>query len=439
MLIRRKKQFDEIFPAFAKGAYHDVLLPVMVSDGVDRSEEDRQAKLEEDKRLSGRLDPYAQREAGRIAEEAEKRRLAELAAKPSMPSWKFKKLGKKAVTHRLFNEALIPVAKPNVTSIVKEDRERKRMALLHEFWIALGGTRRIALPVKGWRGDLTALAESMPNFACVVDYLAGEFALAEMSKKPPRLAPMLLGGPPGVGKTTFARKLAGLFKTNFLSISMETAQTATALSGSEQYWGNSKPGQLFELLVEGEFANPVVLIDEVEKARNAHGYDPGAALYGLLEPSSAATWRDLSVPYLKIDASRVMWILTSNKKHLVAQPLLSRMRVFDIAGLTPAQSGTTARRIFKDVVDGLAIDFDTDLSGAIATKMATLSPREMHRVARELVARAALAGRRHVAMSDLVSLISPPSGAGLNTRVSVTVVEVSTQAMPDEAKGATKH
>ena len=322
-------------------------------------------------------------------------------------------------------------------STVKDEREKERLAVVHQFWAALGGRRRIALPIPEWRVALAGLAMEMPNFSAVLDYLAGEFALAELAKQAPVLAPMMLDGPPGVGKTTFARKLADLFRTSFISISMETAQTAAALSGSEQYWSNSKPGQLFSVLMEGEFANPVVLVDEIDKARAARDYDPAAALYCLLEPGSAARWSDLSAPYLTLDASRVMWILTSNVKQRVPLPLLSRMRVFDIASLTVDQASQTARRIFAEVVKTLGIDFESELPSAIAKVMATASPREMRRVAREMVARAVLAGRRQVIADDFGNL-GQVAGTTRTTRMSVTV-EVSTDTVDDEAATATKH
>ena len=442
-MASRTKQFDNVFPAFVSSAEHTALLPVIVSEGIDRDRAAQDAAAAAARSLagSGSLEKAASWEQSvrdRQAAAEEQRKAEEAANNPVLPAWKSKRMGRKRFTHRVYDETVLASkSSASLLTTVKDERERKRLAVVHRFWVALGGRRQIAVPIPEWRAALSALAVEMPNFSAVVDYLAGEFALAELAKQPPLLAPILLDGPPGVGKTTFARKLADLFRTGFISISMETAQTAAALSGSEQYWGNSKPGQLFSVLMEGEFANPVVLVDEIDKARAAHDYDPAAALYGLLESGSAARWSDLSVPYLTLDASRVMWILTSNVKQRVPLPLLSRMRIFDIASLSADQAHQAAKRIFAEVVKALGIDFESELPGATTKLMATASPREMRRMAREMVARAVLAGRRRVVTDDLGSL---GLGAATNktTRVSVTF-EVSEETIEDESATATKH
>ena len=437
------KKFDDIFPTYVSGIRHTVLLPRRVSDEIDWDRDVHHAvaaaiKSLDDGKTPAEVGPWGQAARDRAAAAEKMRKAEEAANAPVMPGWKAKRIGKKSVMHRLYNERLLAsTSAGSLMSSVKDEKERQRLAVVHRFWVALGGRRRIALPVDGWRAALDALAAEMPNFSSVIDYLAGEFALAELAKQPPCLAPMLLDGPPGVGKTTFARKLANLFRTGFISVSMETSQTAAALSGSEQYWGNSKPGRLFTMLMEGEFANPVVLVDEVDKARASHGYDPAAALYGLLESGSAAQWSDLSVPYLTIDASRVMWILTSNVKQQIPEPLLSRMRVFDIASLTADQALHAVGRIFAEVVRELGIDFDQEVPLAMAIVMAAMSPREMRRVAREMVARAVLAARRQVVMDDL------GSQSQMATRIKATGVsvtfEVSEETIDDELATATKH
>ena len=442
-MASRTKQFDNVFPAFVSSAEHTVLLPTIVSEGIDRDRAAKDAAATAARSLAGSGSPekavsWEQSVRNRQAAAEEQRKAEEAANNPVLPAWKSKRMSRKRFTHRVYDETVLASkSSASLLTTVKDERERKRLAVVHRFWVALGGRRQIAVPIPEWRAALSALAVEMPNFSAVVDYLAGEFALAELAKQPPLLAPILLDGPPGVGKTTFARKLADLFRTGFISISMETAQTAAALSGSEQYWGNSKPGQLFSVLMEGEFANPVVLVDEIDKARAAHDYDPAAALYGLLESGSAARWSDLSVPYLTLDASRVVCILTSNTKQRVPLPLLSRMQVFDIAILTADQAHQTAKRIFAEVVEALGINFESEVPRATAEMMATASPREMLRMARGMVARAVLAGRLRVITEDFGSF---GLGAITNKTIRVSVkCEESKETIDAESAVATKH
>lgn len=86
-------------------------------------------------------------------------------------------------------------------------------------------------------------------------------------------------------------------------ISLSAAQAGAFLAGSETYWGNSQPGIVWKLLVQGGYANPLFVLDEVEKAPSTWG-DPLGALFQLLEQKSAEIFLDKSVPWLSINAAR---------------------------------------------------------------------------------------------------------------------------------------
>lgn len=151
-----------------------------------------------------------------------------------------------------------------------------------------------------------------------------------------RLAPILLVGPPGIGKTFFANALAASFGVPppmFVAIAEET--NGSAFAGSSTFWANSSPGRLFELLAwpRGDHqpvANPLLVLDEVDKAADLP-YPPLGALYTLLEADTAATFRDQSLRDLTIDASHIRVIATANNISRLPEPLLSRMNVFHIS------------------------------------------------------------------------------------------------------------
>ena len=103
---------------------------------------------------------------------------------------------------------------------------------------------------------------------------------------------------------------------------------------------------VFELLAYQPLANPVMVLDELDKTDQQRQYDPLAALYTLLEPRSARDFIDLSIRDFSIDASHVNWIATANSIEGIPAPLLSRMTVLHVLALTPEQVAHIARQIY---------------------------------------------------------------------------------------------
>lgn len=153
-----------------------------------------------------------------------------------------------------------------------------------------------------------------------------------------RLPPLLLDGPPGIGKSHWARRLAERVGTASELIDAANEPAGFAVAGSQKGWSNAHPGRPVELILRERVGNPVIVIDEVDKVGDVRS-DKGVifalsnALLPLLEPLSARTW---SCPYYRVrfDMRWISWILTSNNRRAVPAPLLSRCRVVDVAPLT---------------------------------------------------------------------------------------------------------
>ena len=123
------------------------------------------------------------------------------------------------------------------------------------------------------------LYDELPNFADVLDDIRRQLALCEDSRDALEIAPLLLLGPPGVGKTHFARELSVLLGTGMGFLSMSSMTAGWVLSGASSQWKGARPGKVFETLVDGQYANPVMVVDEIDKAGGEHAYDPLGALY----------------------------------------------------------------------------------------------------------------------------------------------------------------
>lgn len=163
-----------------------------------------------------------------------------------------------------------------------------------------------------------------------------------------RLPPLLLDGPPGIGKSAWSRSLAGLIGVPTMVYEATVVNASFGLVGAQRNWGNSNPGRLLNTILEHRVGNPIVVVDEVEKSGRAESnkgqaYSLTDALLPLLEPLSAANW---SCPYfeVKFDLSYVTWVMTSNNAFILPEPLLSRCPPIRLQGITTAELVGFARR-----------------------------------------------------------------------------------------------
>ncbi len=293
---------------------------------------------------------------------------------------------------------------------VQEADEKRRKSALYKLMANRGEYRKLARLPDDWREQLDDIEASCPNFSEVLDYLRAMCALAEVTDGVLRLDPMLLNGPPGVGKSLFAERMTWFQGSGFRRINMENAQTNAQLAGSDEFWSNSKGGAVLEMLVEGDWGNPVFYVDEVDKANSEMHYNPIAALYGLLEPATAATFHDQSMPGIHLDASRIYWVLTSNYAELVPEPILSRVRRFDIPSPTPEQAVRILNNIFGELQVELKLPAPFDsLDEKIVAALILVSPRRQRQLLREAIGRALFHGRNLIISADLRV---PPEGEG---------------------------
>lgn len=281
---------------------------------------------------------------------------------------------------------------------LNENKEDLSLKKLYEKLLQKGSSRFLVSPYSA--NYIKDLKANHPNFVDVIDDIVGEIVTCQKTGKNFKLYPILLAGDPGVGKTYFSKQIAHALNSPFFYQNMSTLTAGWVLSGSSTTWSGAKCGKVATSLINEDYANPLILLDELDKTGGDSRYDPFGVLLELFEGETAKQFKDEYLD-VSIDSSYINWVCTANDIDRIPDYIQSRMSVYHISKLETLQQVEQTKKIFNMLLEELKLQSAFEqMSDEIIDICLSLSTRELKKEIYNAISRALTEDRYRLAVKD---------------------------------------
>lgn len=288
----------------------------------------------------------------------------------------------------------------------------KRLADLEK--IAAGDAKPKRTVLKGSVGiveSLDQLALSAPGFAEVIGLFRREALASIETGAPMRPIPLILVGPPGIGKTYLVEKLAGALQAPFASIPMNLIDDVGEIIGHSLSWRATRPGLVATTLLGSPSASPLILIDEIEKApRLGDGDRPSDIWHSLFERQNARSFRDRYYD-LPMRADHIVWVATANDVAALPPSVIDRTIVMSISSPEQQDRLNLAVQVYAQFARGRS-GLEPNLPSDAMALLAEHTPRSMMKLLALGLGFAATRGGAKIERADLErsqTIVAPAS------------------------------
>jgi len=262
--------------------------------------------------------------------------------------------------------------------------EKNRKALLGKFANRpICGCRYVPILSENFIKELSLIKKDFPNCLEFLNFIEDFAYLSSISNRLClNFPPVLLAGPPGVGKTAVLTRLASIVHVPFRKIDCATLTSPAVISGSPSTYADSRPGFILEMLRDNPIANPLVLFDEIDKVvEDYKGLDMLGGLYTLLEGNTSNSFSDETLDF-PFDASFINFCASANNTDLMSDAILSRFTVIYIEPLEESHSKAIISSIYREIIVSGSYDrfFKLSLPDELVDALTGLSPRVIKKI-----------------------------------------------------------